>query len=499
MMFSPDSTFNSDSDGEYDSINDITVMLNSTPINEELLTVTQSNTLPKELFNCRLSHELVQFNMMDNYNADFSSGTSNSLYSCKNSNDLNTYINPLGNMQFLPGISSTTTYSIPTSHSVLPDITDDDTYLSKDRILQLLTSIPSLSEKITDLEKKNSTLESKYDILEAKYKDLEAKHNSLQAANTQLQSSFDSHCTASDKRFNSGEQYPRRNSFLLNKLRWVPRYRGVRFSQFIADQLTKLFPDYPVSLRDIDTSHVLYVDEANKPVVVVKFINRDLRNLLWDKRYLITDRNVFLTDHFTPFNKELFRKAKEAGHAWSDKCRIFARVNGTKKLIECEEDIVGIDKENNKAYSPPSQPHHPPSRPPRIRNTRLRNSNNTTHGNRRQKTRSQSFYARSYQPLPHDHVNITANNHYQNPYQQNFNESNYPKHNPPLSNYSNVHYTENANFNHAPGNANNSATHTAFPNNCNGLDNNNFNIYNANPSYTDFVRNTNYYAAQNWC
>ena len=358
-------SFSSDSDSDNDSMMNETVLFNSTLTNDEFLSESQSFTTPKQLYSTsRLCNEMVQFGR-----SDFSHATSHGLFSCRNSNDLNAYIDPLGNMQFLPS-TSTATFSIPTTSSTsFSGFPDDDSYLSQDRILQLLTSIPSLSEKIANLEHHNSNLESRYDTLESQYKELESKHVLLQDAHAELQSSFTSHCDATAKRFNSNEQYPRRNCLLINKLGWLPKYRGWRFSQFIAKQLTRLFPDYPVGLRDIDTSHVLYKDEDDQLVVVVKFVNRDVRNQIWDERSSISDPNVFLSEFFTPFNKELFSKAKAAGCAWSDKCRIFAQVNGEKKLIESEEDLSDIDPviNNTGASRPCHTPPRPRSRRPRWR------------------------------------------------------------------------------------------------------------------------------------
>ena len=86
-----------------------------------------------------------------------------------------------------------------------------------------------------------------------------------------------------------------------------------------------------------------------KEIDVLLFVNS---KWLMRERYLLersyplhysTDKSIFLTEHFTPFNKGLLKKAQQAGYAWSDKCRIFARVNGQKKLIESEADLAGID------------------------------------------------------------------------------------------------------------------------------------------------------------
>ena len=468
-MFSPNCSISSDDDAEGINVNEITVMLNSTFTNDELCYDPQIYvTTPKQLYSSRRSNECMQFSRID---------TTSSLYTNMNS-DLNTFINPLGNMQFLPSVNPTTS-TLPIQSNVLPepdilDFSDDDTYFSRDRILQLLTSIPSLSQRISNLENKNAALESKCEDLEAHNKDINSNYKLLQSAHELLKTSFEKHCITSNNRFNSGEQYTRRNSFLLNKLRWIPKYRGWKFSAFIARLLTKLFPDFPVALRDIDTSHTLYKDEENKPVIVVKFINRDLRNLIWDERSCSTDKSIFLTEHFTPFNKGLLKKAQQAGYAWSDKCRIFARVNGQKKLIESEADLAGIDpgvheenyhaKINNPVRRAP--PRFNPDLNDRIKrrkqfNRRNFNRNhipqyrNTSNTSLVQKNSSpESFFANNHRPhssnftfhnvtqsaQAHHQPNVNHPNHSQGPQYYDSRNSGV--------NYSN-HYGNNANSNEA--------------------------------------------------
>ena len=217
--------------------------------------------------------------------------------------------------------------------------------MSKDRILQIISSVPALSQRITDLENKNFSLETRCSNLEAQNASIIKKHADLQVKHAALEHSCTTYRGIYEKRFNNGEQYSRRNCFLLNKLFKVPtNIHGWKFSRYVAQELNKLFPSIPVSYSDIDTSHILYKDDENRPVVVVKFLNRDLRNLLWDNRENILSRHVFISEHLTPFNRDLFNKAKEAGHAWTEQCRIFATVDGRKKIIESESDLAGIDR-----------------------------------------------------------------------------------------------------------------------------------------------------------
>ena len=203
--------------------------------------------------------------------------------------------------------------------------------MSDDRILQIISSVPALSQRITDLESRNSDLENRCSNLETQNCDLEQKHTELLQKHNALEESYNNYHEICEKRFNKGEQYTRRNCLILKKLPKVPtNIHGWRFSRYIVHELRKLFPSISVSYADLDTSHILYKDEEKKPVVVVKFVNRDLRNQYWNNRDSIHCKNVTLTEHLTPFNQALFTKAQEAGHVWTQQCKILATVNGEK-------------------------------------------------------------------------------------------------------------------------------------------------------------------------
>ena len=86
--------------------------------------------------------------------------------------------------------------------------------MSDEELLNLIATIPSLSEKYANLESKYSTLQSKcktldtaFTDLSSKYTGLEAKCKSLEKVNASLKSEISTHCHSSDKRHNNGEVF----------------------------------------------------------------------------------------------------------------------------------------------------------------------------------------------------------------------------------------------------------------------------------------------------
>ena len=260
--------------------------------------------------------------------------------------ELETFIDPFSNFNHLPApvCSLPEMYLSRSNETSTPVHCNESFEMTEDRVLQLLSSIPDMCQRLSDLEASNSLLVTRCSTLESMNYTLEKSNCELNAKCNTLETRLIKYCQETDKRINEGNQYTRRNCLLVKKLNKVPRnIHGWKFSKYVARELNKLFPSIPVSYSDIDASHILYLDEDKKPVVVVKFVNRDLRNLIWGNRDYINCRTVLLSEHLTPINRELFNKAQAVGNAWSEQCKIFATANGQKKLIEQESDLDGID------------------------------------------------------------------------------------------------------------------------------------------------------------
>ena len=169
---------------------------------------------------------------------------------------------------------------------------------------------------------------------------------SLQGDLVCVKNEFSLYRMESEKRLNDLEQYLRRNSLLLESLRNVPRRaHGAKFSKFVVRELNKLFPHLHIRLADIDASHILYYsdDDKRSPVVIVKFVSRDLRNAIYYSRRRIARTGIVIREHLTSSNRKLYDEAcesNEVSEVWSDQCKLFAKVKGQKKMLVAESGLV---------------------------------------------------------------------------------------------------------------------------------------------------------------
>ena len=222
--------------------------------------------------------------------------------------------------------------------------------LNRDEFSALIACIPTLNERCSSLESSVSSLQSDYStltskhvLLENKYSELDGKYNNLQSENILLKRQLALHRSHSRKKFNEVNQYSRRNSLLAHRLRKVPtNLHGTKFSQYVAAELRKSMPGLSISHHDIDTSHILYYEYGNfsRPVVIIKFVSRDLRNdiLHYGNK---ENADIFFTEHLTLDNRKLFEEAQRRfKNAWTEQCRIFVIDRfGHKKEIMEEADL----------------------------------------------------------------------------------------------------------------------------------------------------------------
>ena len=264
---------------------------------------------------------------------------------------------PTINLSFHSDVSANTSYEQedqadgsvnPITLTISEDTSNlDEEFLlnmSREEFMSLIACIPTLNERCCSLESKCSTLEGNYSNLENKYHALEEKFVNIQGENVELKNKLSSHCSISVNQINKINSYSRRNSLLGHKLRKVPtNLHGTEFSKYVAAELRNSMPGLSISHQDIDTSHILYYEsdgEVSYPVVVIKFVNRDLRNIIWhwDKS---VKSDIFFTEHLTVSNRKLFRKAQEAyPQAWTEQCRMYIMDSfGRKKEIVEEDDL----------------------------------------------------------------------------------------------------------------------------------------------------------------
>ena len=126
-----------------------------------------------------------------------------------------------------------------------------------------------------------------------------------------------------------------------------------------------------LTVGDIDTSHPLQARSGgNKPMTIIKFVRRDVRNDILQRRKLMKRYGVNATEQLTEENIILFKKVQEfAGseNAWTDQAVIFMRAGENTFRINSIDDLpLFSSHECNLFYvDPPSdQPavYRPPER-----------------------------------------------------------------------------------------------------------------------------------------
>lgn len=131
---------------------------------------------------------------------------------------------------------------------------------------------------------------------------------------------------------------------------------NAKFCQYIADQLNHYLPNLsiPVSMHNIDIAHPLRNNAKNQPVVIVRFVNRHLRNEILEKenKSILKSFGIGVTEQLTPRNMELFNKTKDivgGPNVWSRNGKIFARTDKGKVHVTLDTIL------NNLTPPPPRE------------------------------------------------------------------------------------------------------------------------------------------------
>ena len=149
---------------------------------------------------------------------------------------------------------------------------------------------------------------------------------------------------------------------------------GAKFCQFIADQINYYLPNLsvPVSLHNIDIAHPLKNNSRDQPVVIVRFVNRHIRNEILEKenKDVLKSHGIGVTEQLTPKNMKLFNDTKDVvgvENVWSRNGKIFARTAEPDGKV-----VVTLKTEPKKLTAPPprevrpfnrSKSYHPRPKP----------------------------------------------------------------------------------------------------------------------------------------
>ena len=148
-------------------------------------------------------------------------------------------------------------------------------------------------------------------------------------------------------RLNNLDQHSRLLNLLIHGLTGIPtgeNSKGVVFSEWVARQINRLLPDLAetITAQHISVAHPLPTRSSSaKSCIIVRFVRRDIRNLLFYRKRDLKGSGVSFSEHLTTANLELYNEARKLNNAitWTSQCKIFVKIGDTKKAIYCKRDI----------------------------------------------------------------------------------------------------------------------------------------------------------------
>ena len=170
-------------------------------------------------------------------------------------------------------------------------------------------------------------------------------------------------------RLNAIEQYSRINSLLFHGLSLPEKTFGDSLNKHIVDSINAALPDLeiPLQTQDIDIAHTLKTKRSgSKPVTIVKFVRRTVRNrIFFAKSQLKKNNSSFtITEHLTAGTISLLSDVKDVvgrENAWTSQTKVFANIGkdkntGKDKKIQIR-DLSDLEKLRSMfAYAPPMHP-----------------------------------------------------------------------------------------------------------------------------------------------
>ena len=153
------------------------------------------------------------------------------------------------------------------------------------------------------------------------------------------------------------EAQTRRESLLIHNLADIP---GPQFRTeynmigYTCKVLNELMPrKFIIHPGHISTAHLIYPKNRNntKPILLVKFIHRWMRNDFFYDRDSIRDKRVAITEHLCQFRLNLLREARKKfgyNNVFTDQSKIYRIFNGRSNKINHFNDLKVVDRKDNR-------------------------------------------------------------------------------------------------------------------------------------------------------
>ena len=143
---------------------------------------------------------------------------------------------------------------------------------------------------------------------------------------------------------NNIKQYFKVDNLLLHRflLPYTKNLSSFEFSNYVANQINNLIPNLPirVSVHHISTAHPLPTKSKKSNVVVVRFANRYIKDMIYKYRHLV-GHGVSITEHLTDYSISIVKKAEELfgrHNVHTENCKIFVNCNGRFNLVNSVDE-----------------------------------------------------------------------------------------------------------------------------------------------------------------
>ena len=153
------------------------------------------------------------------------------------------------------------------------------------------------------------------------------------------------------------EAQTRRESLLIHNLPDIPKPQfrtEYNMIGYTCKVLNELMPrKFIIHPGHISTAHLIFSKNRNnnKPILLVKFVHRWMRNDFFYDRNSIRDKRVAITEHLCQFRLNLLREARKKfgyNNVFTDQSKIYRIFNGRTIKINHFNDIKVADRLDNR-------------------------------------------------------------------------------------------------------------------------------------------------------
>ena len=142
------------------------------------------------------------------------------------------------------------------------------------------------------------------------------------------------------------KQYQKIDNLLLHSFP-LPNVKmsSLEFSQYVATQLNELIPQLPIPVKweYISTAHPLPTKARLSNVVVVRFSNRNIKDMIYSLKDVALQNGVLITEHLIDFNKSICDEAKKLFPLnctiRTESCKVYIDIDGISNRVRSVDDV----------------------------------------------------------------------------------------------------------------------------------------------------------------